>query len=291
MAASLFFVLNKLNTYKEHIGESLIEPRIYAFIPIFCIFHGFASMFLSHGWIALLRAQGVKPVTLSWKEAFHFYGVTQIAKYIPGNIFHFAGRHSLANQKGVLHVHLFFAAALEIFFVFFSAILISFLIIGRTSHTFYDGKAPFSIFLIIGGGVILFLLFIFKNHSILQQIKNLNLLKATLSLFSYLSFIIFSCLLFLCTVITVSGHTSACLENWPSIMGGYAFAWVIGFVTPGAPGGVGVREATLIHLMTSTFSEPDLIVSILAFRVVTTLGDIVFFTLSLLTPTHADLVK
>jgi hypothetical protein len=259
-------------------------------MPIFFTLYGFAGILLSQGWMTLLRAQGVKPATLSWKEAFHLYGVTQIAKYIPGNIFHFAGRHTLANQKGVLHVHLFLAAALEIFFVLFSAILISFLIIGRTIQTFEDAKPSFSIFFIIGGGVILAILLIYKKHSILQPIKNFNILKALLSLFSYLSFIFFSCFLFLCTVITVSGQTT-CLENWPSIMGGYAFAWAIGFIIPGAPGGVGVREATLIHLLASIFSEPDLIVSILAFRVVTTLGDIVFFTLALLAPTYIDLVK
>lgn len=287
--ASLAFVLHKLKIYKESINEIFVEPRIYVFMPIFFILYGFAGILLSQGWITLLRAQGVKPVTLSWKEAFHLYGVTQIAKYIPGNIFHFAGRHTLAYQKGVLHAHLFLAAALEILFILFSAITISLLIIGRTIQTYDDTIIPF-LFVFIAIGVILVLVLSFRKHTILKSIKHLDILKVAISFISYLSFIIFSCLLFFCTVVTVSGQTT-CMGNWPSIMGGYAFAWAVGFVIPGAPGGIGVREATLISLLASTLSEPDLIVSALAFRLITIVGDIVFFSLSMAIQIHTNSIR
>jgi len=78
----------------------------------------------------------------------------------------------------------------------------------------------------------------------------------------------------------VSAETAAHITNWPLIVGGYAFAWAVGFVVPGAPGGLGIREATLLALLSTTFPGADLLLGILAFRLITTLGDIVFFVIS-----------
>jgi len=36
---------------------------------------------------------------------------------------------------------------------------------------------------------------------------------------------------------------------WWLCVSGFSLAWVLGFVTPGAPGGVGVREAVFVVLV------------------------------------------
>jgi len=61
------------------------------------------------------------------------------------------------------------------------------------------------------------------------------------------------------------------------LTGIFAIAWVAGFIMPGAPGGLGVREAILVAIL-SSFYDSQIVVGIaVSLRVVTILGDGVAF--------------
>jgi uncharacterized membrane protein YbhN (UPF0104 family) len=62
----------------------------------------------------------------------------------------------------------------------------------------------------------------------------------------------------------------------------FTLAWAVGFVTPGAPAGLGVREALLLVLLAPTMGAANASLLSIALRVVTTLGDIVCFVVGLL---------
>ena len=57
-------------------------------------------------------------------------------------------------------------------------------------------------------------------------------------------------------------------------------AWLIGFATPGAPAGIGIRELVLIQMLGSTIVETELILAVLVGRLVTAMGDILYFTIA-----------
>jgi hypothetical protein len=57
----------------------------------------------------------------------------------------------------------------------------------------------------------------------------------------------------------------------------YALAWLCGYVVPGASGGLGIREATLLVLLGDT---PESLLTALLMRVVTTLGELLWFAVS-----------
>lgn len=57
----------------------------------------------------------------------------------------------------------------------------------------------------------------------------------------------------------------------------FTIAWAVGFVTPGAPAGIGVREALLLLILGPTLGAATASVLILALRVATTLGDLLCF--------------
>lgn len=57
----------------------------------------------------------------------------------------------------------------------------------------------------------------------------------------------------------------------------FAIAWVVGFVTPGAPAGIGVREAMLMLMLGPSMGAADASLLILALRIATTAGDILCF--------------
>jgi len=58
--------------------------------------------------------------------------------------------------------------------------------------------------------------------------------------------------------------------------------WLVGYATPGAPGGLGSREA-VITLMLSSVAEPQAAILVaLVFRLVTTLGELACFAVGAL---------
>ena len=61
------------------------------------------------------------------------------------------------------------------------------------------------------------------------------------------------------------------------LTGAYAAAWVLGFIMPGAPGGLGVREAVLLAAFDPIYGSGVAVGLTLSPRLVTTLGDAALF--------------
>ncbi len=64
----------------------------------------------------------------------------------------------------------------------------------------------------------------------------------------------------------------------------YTAAWFLGTITPGASGGIGVREAALVFLLGGIIGEADAVTLAVAMRVLTISGDGLYFTTSLFGP-------
>ena len=56
-----------------------------------------------------------------------------------------------------------------------------------------------------------------------------------------------------------------------------AASWVAGFITPGAPGGIGVREAVLVSVLHPFDLGGEALVIAAELRIISTLGDFTFF--------------
>jgi uncharacterized membrane protein YbhN (UPF0104 family) len=61
----------------------------------------------------------------------------------------------------------------------------------------------------------------------------------------------------------------------------FTIAWAVGFVTPGAPAGIGVREALLLVVLGPALGAADASLLILALRIATTLGDLLCFAIGM----------
>ena len=90
-------------------------------------------------------------------------------------------------------------------------------------------------------------------------------------------FLVVSAGTFVLLLFAIEGTNAFVLEFWPSLGGGYILAWLVGLLTPGAPAGVGVREAVLLFMLRGCLPESDLLLAIILARVVTVFGDLIFF--------------
>jgi hypothetical protein len=61
---------------------------------------------------------------------------------------------------------------------------------------------------------------------------------------------------------------------WTTWLSGFALAWTVGLVVPGAPGGLGVFEAVLLLRLGGGLAAAPLLAVALSYRLVATLGDV-----------------
>ena len=64
------------------------------------------------------------------------------------------------------------------------------------------------------------------------------------------------------------------LNLYITILGLFSLSWVIGFITPGVPGGIGVREAMMLMFLTGIASEEKILTSAIIYRIISVLGDL-----------------
>ena len=59
-----------------------------------------------------------------------------------------------------------------------------------------------------------------------------------------------------------------------------SIAWVAGFITPGASGGIGIREIVIVALLTPYITQPKALVLAIILRLVTICGDLLSFLIT-----------
>lgn len=263
--AGVLFLAAKINQYRTQFATEGLSNAQWLALLLLSILYGIANLALANAWRLILRQMGAA-TNLSW--AIKIYGISQINKYIPGNIFHLAGRHTMGMAAGIPAVPLAKSALWELILLCAIAIVYSVL------------AAPLVV----------------KELSLLATIPS-TLAVLTVAFFILLrtgtydlafaalwqaGFLLISSLVFSATLaITLSGTATLPPSLWPSICGAYVLAWLAGLATPGAPAGLGVREALLLFLLDKLVPAPELILAIILTRTITACGDLLFYLLAI----------
>ena len=71
-------------------------------------------------------------------------------------------------------------------------------------------------------------------------------------------------------------------EQLGLFLGTYLFSWIIGFITPGAPGGIGIREAVMTLMCGSFLGTETIVLYAVIMRIISTFGDVLAFLIGLL---------
>jgi len=77
------------------------------------------------------------------------------------------------------------------------------------------------------------------------------------------------------------------LELGFAIIGLYLLAWLAGFITPGAPSGLGIREVVMVMFLEDFVSITVLTTAMVMHRVLTILGDFGSYTFAKVLYTRA----
>lgn len=253
------FVILRLFNYTSEINFSRFDGWYWFMIFVLIIVYGAANTLLARAWWKLLC---FLQASARWDRSWRIYGISQISKYVPGNIFHLAGRQAMGMAEGLPGWILAKSTLWELGLVSLAGVIFVFL-----SGKFLMPVLPFYVPLLAFVGAFL-LADVAIGHWFGSKVA---------SAFAWqVAFLIISGLVFLGVLVMITPQTMDPILL-PGLCGAYVIAWFAGFVTPGAPAGVGVRELALLFLLKGYVAEADLLLAVVIGRMVTVVGDLSYF--------------
>ncbi len=271
----IVFVALRLRNYSAEIDFSRFDVAAWIVIVGLAIIYGLSNLMLASAWRDLLQQFGA---SASRRWAIRIYGISQIARYVPGNIFHIAGRQAMGMSAGVPSWPLVKSAVWELGLISASGGLFGLLALPLIVPGLPVVISAMGFVAVMG-----------ITAGLLWRFLSLPVTRA----FGwYAGFLAISGLLFVGVIeLLVENPVNGGL-SWLPFLGAYVLAWLAGLVTPGAPAGLGVRELVLLFLLNGVVGEADLLLAVVLGRLVTVVGDFLFFLISFVTPDkHSALEK
>ncbi|KMW70776.1 MAG: lysylphosphatidylglycerol synthase domain-containing protein [Limnoraphis robusta] len=273
LGLTAFFLVHTLKTNWQEIAEIQITSSGWL-----CLALAFLVTITAHfwsGWVWLLILREFKQ-TIKQRSGLQIYLKTNIAKYLPGNIWHFYGRITAVNKAGVSLGPATLSVLLEPLLMASAALLIALI----TAQQKYWGLQILCL-LVVLTGVHPRILNPIVNH--LRKIKWKVSSSENTSEFCYqleryplrpllgeMGFVGLRGIGFLLTALALMPFTP---QQIPLLVSAYSLAWLLGLIIPGAPGGLGVFEATTLTLLDSHFSAGLLLTAVACYRVVSVLAE------------------
>jgi len=217
------------------------------------------------------------------------YGLGNIAKYLPGNVLHFAARQAAVRAENIPQWRAVAASVGEIIGLSSAALVlggaVSLASAGSTMfHKLQDflPALPSVGSMIVAAAIAAVLTAIALRH-FPGQLNSEDLRRYLIAGFKFfLSSVVYFALI-ASIVLWLSPESGVVTDVPVFIAGAYLLAWLVGYVLPGASAGIGVREAAFLIIAQTGASgavdEPALLVLITLLRLVNILGDLFNFTL------------
>lgn len=271
-AAGVLFVIARLASYRRQVDVSAVPLVVWAAAAVTVVACCSGGLLLAEGWRRVLRSLGVR---LAAMPAIRIYGLSQLAKYVPGNIFHLAGRQALGTAAGLPQWPLVKSAAWELASVAGVAGLFGVLGLPAVLPSI---PAPGAI---AGTAVLLTIV-----CAAAKQWGGQEFFAAAVCYCGYIA---------ACAggFVVLAAAASPGIEGNTLIVvaGVYALAFVAGMITPGAPAGVGVRELVLYGLLHPRFPEQHLLLLLVLSRAATVTADLLFYSIAVMLPARTAMAK
>lgn len=279
LGVTLFFVLKTFKDHWQNVAEIRINYQGWLMILIALIITLLAHIWSGWVWTWILKTFK-QPVSNRW--ALQVYLITNIAKYLPGNVGHFYARILAVSEKGGSLGAASLSVLLEPLLMATAALLValSSSTIGliKTAADIWTLAIQIVILIVVLVGIHPLILnpvmhFISRLKKNAQQTETINIEEYPLvPLLGELGFLILRGTGF---VFIWMALISVYWEQIPTLLSAFSFAWLIGLIVPGAPGGMGVFEATAIALLDKQqFPVPIVLSTVAIFRVTSILAEV-----------------
>ncbi|MGF1539259.1 MAG: YbhN family protein [Pleurocapsa sp.] len=285
LGVTLFFLAKAFKDSWREIAAVRVDLAAWMFLSAALIVTLLAHVWSGWVWKWILSAF---KISIGRWLGIKIYLTTNIAKYLPGNVWHFSGRIIAVSQ----HESSIEAATLSVLLepLLMAAAALSIGLISMSLgwlETNFEPKIiglQFFCLAVILTGIHPHILNPLIARLSRQKIKQGKIFcnfesKGIAQLNSYplkpflgeIGFVIFRGLGFLLTFMAF--HQLTPLQI-PSLISTFCFAWLFGLILPGAPGGIGVFEATAIALLNhNLFPTPIVLTTVAYFRLISILAE------------------
>ena len=271
------FVGNSIYGNFESLSNQVINKLVILWLLLGIIFTFLSIIINAYAWKFLINNIGCNSNKYNIVKLFLF---TNIYKYFPGGIWHFVSRYNtlrleLSKEKSIESILLepiLMLVAGFIFIPFRSFNIAIYILCWSTTLIFLPAFRQFVV-----NKLKVMKAKIFTNN---DNIKDIELAQNNPRTIFYpykpilveTIFVLFRFLGFLCCI---NAFSIGSLVSHGELISCFSFAWIIGLIVPAAPGGLGVFESVILFsLGSSHLPEAPLIASLLCYRLVSTISDI-----------------
>jgi glycosyltransferase 2 family protein len=281
--ACIAFVAWRFSLVVPQIGQLAEWPATLWKLCLATLIYAVGGVCLAFAWWLLLSAFASSKIPLHAAARGHM--LAQLAKYLPGNVFHLAARHVHARRSGLNHSGVATAAVSESLLLVVVALLLSMALPQSELPMGLHWLAPWRWTLVAGLLAALIAGLGLWRHRARRADMDVETGSGTFGILgasvSYLAFF----LLATCAFGVLVGSAAVPLRTLLSMV---TICWLGGFLIIGAPGGLGVREALFVGLLGPILGDAEAVYAALAFRAVTMLGDSLVFGAGFLVKEASD---
>lgn len=283
---ALVYFARQVQSYWPSIVAISFTTAVAVSLVVTALIHVVSGLIDSWGWGWLLRGLSV-PVKS--RDAMSVFLISQLAKYVPGNIGQHVGRLALSKSLGLAYPPVLLSLVIENGFALGAGGVVAgaSLAFGIAVSAENLTRVVWTIALVIGGwliGALVLRMVLAHPPRWLRRILKLEKpvkLETKLVIGYFLLHVASYAAIGGALVIIVFGFTGgAGSEIWRVALAGMA-GWFSGYIVPGAPAGLGVREATLTALLTPFCGAAVAVSSALLWRSSALFADGILFLIGL----------
>lgn len=281
IGVACWFLIASLRASWRSVAVMMNDLKVLWAVVGYSLIYATSLVLVATAWYLLVEAANGGGKRLV--PALRIYAIANVAKYLPGNVFHFVGRQLLGNRAGWSHRAIAQSSVLELGIMVACALALVGILGGMVVPSdLWETRFPiligigeydllFTVLIMAGGYAVLA---ISERSGILRRFLGIRSRDLVMPGILITLFLAASGLIADALGMVLKGSTVPIPQLIIAVA--YLASWLAGFVVPGAPGGLGVREGVLVYLLSSMTGDAYALTLAFCMRIVTTIGDGVF---------------
>lgn len=282
-ALSIWYIYRVFQTMEHKINFGNDLTLFIKFSLFWCFMYALGFLGLGYVYRVILFYTSRNQVAIPLSPLLDIYTKANLSKYVPGNVLEFALRNFMGQSLGLNHKQIAMGSFFEMALSGLTGLLFSLLFCydqfsSLISQRFLDiSITAIALASFLGLALTLFfVIYILKNLKDYLSFSLVKMIFKTQFLYSFIYLNLGLILVF--TFSTIFGQDMG-FKQAALVVSALNLAWVAGFVVPGAPGGLGVKEAVLVMILSPTFGAELTVSAAIIHRLISVVGDLLTYLL------------
>jgi len=285
-----YFIVHAYRSLAGQDLSSLLDARTFAALCLLTVLYATSILTTAAAWSRQLKDMGQPH---GFPRFLAILASTQFGKYLPGNVGHHLGRVALAGGSGVRLAAATLSVGYEVLLaIMASAHISAFVLILAPPEALQQSELfgyKWLLLAVISLGALCGLALAPWLAEHLMRLRDKRSGKPDSKQKLRLSFatIVFSYLMYISSLSMVGAGLWIMAQGLADgdvavphplfFIGTFSASWILGLLAPGAPAGLGVREAVLSAWLAQSLPATLVVVLVVALRIATTAGDLLNF--------------